>query len=446
MMFSYTQANPKYVKFQRIFMGWLAIASLFMREIDGVWFFFGVTLLGLFMGTAWSIPTLFYKLVKRLFDIDLVRITSYHMRYYEINNSMDFIDHILRLIASSCVLLLFYANFELAAWLLLSFLSIFMMLSAYFGFCLSALTFVAIHSVFDRWIKNSTSSLRETSQGNPSCALARKGFMPYKRCDSCHIKISQCLGTKFNSSVLIIGVLMALFIFIEDVLFVQINIIVIMAILFWLGYAMNYNTDELAQSNDENIALNTQLKTYTHSLEEEVKRRTAEIEHLATHDMLTGLLNRFSFETLVLEALEATKHTPNSYHLAYIDLDRFKAVNDSAGHLAGDKLLRKVSTAILDAVAQKGKVARLGGDEFSILFQNTTQSYALEVSEALCQTLFDLNFQWEGKHYTIGASIGLATIDATMQDVNAVLYHADTVLYTAKKSGRGQVCVHTPHA
>ncbi len=445
----YKIADPKHVKFQRIMMGWLAIGSLFFREIDLVWVFFAITVMGLFTGTEYSVTTLIYKFFSIVFKLNLTRVSEHHIRYYQINTSMDVIDHVLRLIASSAALAFFYNGLELVAWGAMSFLSVFMMLSAYFGFCLSALSYISFETLRLKFQKGSKSPFTcitmigdSRPRLNENCILAKRCFTPYKRCDSCHINISQCLGTKFNSSVIVIGLLMAAFLFIDNHMFVQINILLIMGVIFWLGYQVNYSTDELAQSNDANILLNKKLKDHTLYLEEEVKRRTAEIEHMATHDMLTGLLNRFSFEGILTEALENVDDTHLS-HLAFIDLDKFKVVNDTAGHLAGDKLLCDMSSMFEKVVGKDGIVARLGGDEFAVLFQGIDQTKALQYSQEICDQADAYAFVWEGKTFDIGTSIGLATLEASMQDLKAVIHHADEACYVAKKSGRNQVSVHS---
>lgn len=438
----YKHADPKHVKFQRIMLGWLAIAALFLRDVNLVWAFFAITALGLLGGTEYSLTTLFYKLFKAIFKHDFVQISSHHARYYEINTSMDLIDHLLRFGASSAALALYYVGFEIIAWGAISFLCVFMMLSAYFGFCLSALAYVTGMNIRQKFQKDLPKKMWTTRERvNTNCTLAKRSFTPYKRCDSCHVNIGQCLGTKFNSTVILIGLLMALFLFIDNVMFIQVNILLVMGLLFWLGYQINYSTDELAQSNDKNIALNKQLTMHTESLEAEVKRRTAEIEHLATHDMLTGLLNRFSFEKILIEALTnvGDKHTS---HLAFIDLDKFKLVNDTAGHLAGDKLLCDMSDIFTETTKDKGVVARLGGDEFAILFNEISKKEALELCQSICDQAGTYVFTWEEHTFSIGASIGLATLDNSMQDIKAVIHHADQSCYIAKKSGRNQVCLH----
>lgn len=438
----YKHADPKHVKFQRLVLGWLAIAALFMRDVNLIWAFLAITALGLPLGTEYSLSTLFYKLWYAIFKHDLSHITPHHTRYYEINTSMDIIDHLLRLGASGLALALYYAHLEMIAWGVISFLCVFMMLSAYFGFCLSALSYVTFMNIRQKVTKKSLAKTWTTRERvNTNCTLAKRSFTPYSRCDSCHVNIGQCLGTKFNSTVIVVGLLMGLFLFIQNPAFIQINILLIMGLIFWLGYQINYSTDELAQSNDANIALNKKLTIYTETLEDEVKRRTAELEHLATHDMLTGLLNRFSFEKVLIEALKNVNDEHTS-HLAFIDLDKFKHINDTAGHLAGDKLLCEMSDIFTQTAKDKGTVARLGGDEFAILFNEISKQEALELCQSICDQAGAYAFKWEEHTFGIGASIGLATLDASMQDIKAVIHHADQSCYIAKKSGRNQVCLH----
>lgn len=407
--------------------------------------------MGFFTGTEYSITTLFYKLFHAIFKVDLVRVSSHHIRYYEINTSVDFIDHALRLMASSIALGFFYSNLELVTWAAMSFLSVFMMISAYFGFCLSALTYIALNNLRLKFQKKSDSESSFTCvtpiganrpRLNENCTLAKRCFTPYKRCDSCHIDIGQCLGTKFNSVAIIIGLLMAGFLFIDNHTFIQINILLVMGLIFWLGYQVNYSTDELAHSNHENIDLNTKLKNHTLSLEAEVKRRTAEIEHMATHDMLTGLLNRFSFESMLTEALKNADDS-RLFHLAFIDLDKFKVVNDTAGHLAGDRLLCDLSSMFKKTVKGIGTVGRVGGDEFAILFKDITQKEATQYCQDICYQAGSYAFVWEGQTLNIGASIGLATLETSMQDLKDIMHHADQACYVAKKYGGNQIHVHS---
>jgi diguanylate cyclase (GGDEF)-like protein len=431
-----------HVKFQRIIMGWLAIAALFGENINLVWVFFTLTAIGMLTGTEYSPVSLFYKLIKKLFSFDLVKISQHHIRYYEVGTSVDFIDHLLRIIASGSALLLFSFDLHMAAWAMLSFLSIFMMLSAYFGFCLSALSYIFLQNITS--VKGSSCDIKPTV--NKNCTLAKHCFTPYKRCDSCHVDITQCLGTKYNTTVLLIGLLMPLFLFVENRYVIELNIVLIMGLIFWLGYQVNYSTDDLAKSNDDNIQLNKKLRAYNVSLEAEVQKRTSEIEHLVIHDRLTNAFNRYWFEKRVTQALEEIHSDEKHYVLAFLDLDKFKAVNDTAGHLAGDELLRNVTSLIKEIISQKDYFARLGGDEFAILFETDTKESidnAVATCNKICQAIDAYRFDWEGHAFQIGVSIGVVNATNDIQNLTELFRKADKACYGAKNAGRNRVVVYS---
>lgn len=439
IFFTYKEPLPSSVKFQRIIMGWLAIAALFIQDINIVRAFFVLSAIGLITGTRYSPSTLFLKIVKKLFKISLVNISNHHIRYYQINSSMDFIDHFLRLIASSATLILLYLHQDTAAWMLMAFLSVFMMLSAYFGFCLSALVYIALLKLGR--VQGTLCKQDEPGETklNQNCTLARHCFTPYKRCDSCHVGITNCLGTKFNILVLVIGLVMSLFLFFENAYFVQANILIVMGLIFWLGYQINYNTDDLAESNNANVALNTKLRAYNLTLEEEVQKRTSEIAHLVNHDQLTDLYNRYWFENRSEVAIEEVKKESNHYVLAFLDLDHFKAVNDTAGHLAGDELLRKVSALMLSLTDKKDVVARLGGDEFGILCEGKSMDETIISMQKICDAIADFEFKWQEHSFHIGVSIGLVATSKETTDLYELFHQADMACYEAKDAGRNQV-------
>lgn len=435
MQFKYKTPTPTHVKFQRIVMGWLAIASLFSENVDLVLIFFALTSIGILTGTEYSLVSLFYKLVKKLTSLELVKISEHHIRYYQVNASVDFIDHLLRIIASGSALILFYYNLEVIAWGLIAFLSIFMMLSAYFGFCLSALSYIFLQNVTS--VNNS--SCNPIASSNKNCTLAKHCFTPYKRCDSCHVDITQCLGTKYNTVILAVGLAMGAFLFIENHYLIQLNIIFIMALLFWLGYQMNYSTDDLAESNNDNIELNKKLKSYTTSLEAEVQKRTAEIEHLVVHDQLTGAFNRYKFEQKSAGAINGVKNNNQQFVMAFLDLDKFKIVNDTAGHLAGDELLRKTTSLIQETITDKDFFARLGGDEFAIIFESQDIDSVEKLCNNICKSIDAYRFKWEGHTFQIGASIGLVEITNDIPNATELFRMADKACYGAKNTGRNRV-------
>ena len=437
MLFKYKKPTDVHVKFQRIIMGWLAISALFTNDVYLVWLFFILTSIGIITGTHNSPITIFYRAIKKLFNYDLVKISTYHIRYYQVNESVDFIDHLLRIIASATALLLFSMNLELAGWLLIAFLSTFMMLSAYFGFCLSALSYVFLQKL--NLMQNTSCDVNE--EANTNCSLSKHCFKPYKRCDSCHVDLTECLGTKFNTLILIVGLAMSIFLFTQNQYIIQLNIIFIMGLLFWLGYQVNYNTDELAESNNSNINLNKQLKAYNQTLEEEVQKRTSEIEHLVTHDQLTGIFNRYWFEKKAKVLIDNQKCSTKQYTMAFLDLDKFKAVNDTGGHLAGDELLRRVALLMKKNLTDKDILARLGGDEFAILFEDKNVDDTISTCNKICQEIDAFRFSWDKHTFQIGVSIGIADICTNVSSLTELLHQSDTACYAAKEAGRNRVVV-----
>jgi Amt family ammonium transporter len=141
-------------------------------------------------------------------------------------------------------------------------------------------------------------------------------------------------------------------------------------------------------------------------------------------------------ELIVDTKMHRTPHT-----LLYVDLDRFKTVNDRCGHLAGDALLRQLAGLFKRHVRNGDLVARLGGDEFCVGLVNCQSEQALRIAEAIRAEIEQHRFVWEGQEFDVGASIGLVEIDASM-DVERALQAADAACYRAKEQGRNRVCVH----
>ena len=164
----------------------------------------------------------------------------------------------------------------------------------------------------------------------------------------------------------------------------------------------------------------------------------------ASHDSLTGLANRAAFEVLLEQA---TLHAPEHPFCAlFIDLDRFKLVNDSAGHAAGDALLRDIATQFVGQVRHSDTVARLGGDEFAVLLHRCPVPQATAIAEKLRTAVEAYALVWEGSSFSVGASIGLVPVDATFASHVDVLRAADSACYAAKRGGRNQVARYTPDA
>jgi diguanylate cyclase (GGDEF)-like protein/PAS domain S-box-containing protein len=168
----------------------------------------------------------------------------------------------------------------------------------------------------------------------------------------------------------------------------------------------------------------------------ELNRR---LSYHASHDVLTGLVNRREFETRLERALKSAKARETSYALCYIDLDQFKIVNDTCGHSAGDALLGQVGALLKSKVRWRDTLARLGGDEFGVLLESCSLEEALRTAESLRESIRNFRYTWEDRTFRLGASIGVVPITAENEDVASVLSAADSACGAAKESGRNRV-------
>ena len=160
----------------------------------------------------------------------------------------------------------------------------------------------------------------------------------------------------------------------------------------------------------------------------------------ASHDALTGLINRRGFEQLLLEAIASSQDDNQHHTLCYLDLDQFKVINDTVGHIAGDELLRQVTALIQKGVRANDRLARLGGDEFGLLLSQCPIVEASNIAEKLRHLVHEFRFVWHNKTFIIGVSIGVVAIDQTSQDLMQVMGAADAACYAAKARGRN--CIH----
>ena len=167
----------------------------------------------------------------------------------------------------------------------------------------------------------------------------------------------------------------------------------------------------------------------------ELRGLTRQMSYQASHDALTGLVNRREFERRLEEALE-TAHANTARHvLCYLDLDRFKAVNDSCGHMAGDNMLREVAALIKEAVRDSDTVGRLGGDEFGLLLVGCPLEKARQIADDVVRKITDYRFVWKDKIFNIGVSVGLVEISRESGAPEELLSAADSACYVAKKRG-----------
>ncbi|HEX8783857.1 MAG TPA: EAL domain-containing protein, partial [Steroidobacteraceae bacterium] len=175
----------------------------------------------------------------------------------------------------------------------------------------------------------------------------------------------------------------------------------------------------------------------------EMRGLTRQMSYQAAHDALTGLVNRREFERRLEEAIESGHRGDGQHVLAYLDLDHFKLVNDTSGHLAGDSMLREVAKLLRDAVRDSDTVGRIGGDEFGILLVGCPLDKARQIADDVTRAVGDHRFVWRDKIYNIGASIGLVEISRESGTLEELLAAADTACYVAKKQGSGRVVVYS---
>ncbi len=167
------------------------------------------------------------------------------------------------------------------------------------------------------------------------------------------------------------------------------------------------------------------------------------LEYQANHDALTGLTNRAAFEERLRMVLEDQLHHDVNYALCYIDLDQFKLVNDTCGHVAGDQLLRQIKSIMLGKIRRTSDtLARFGGDEFVLLLENCSAQQAVRIAQDVCDAIQAHKFVYDNKTFAIGASIGVVPISLDTRDVNDALRMADNACYVAKEKGRNRVHVY----
>jgi diguanylate cyclase (GGDEF)-like protein len=162
------------------------------------------------------------------------------------------------------------------------------------------------------------------------------------------------------------------------------------------------------------------------------------IQHQASHDALTGLLNRRAFEEKVNQMLELFD-SGNNHAFCILDLDQFKIVNDSAGHAAGDELLRQLAKVMQPVLRKSDLLSRLGGDEFGVFLSNVTSDEALKITEKLLTAVQSFGFYWEDNVYRVGVSIGMINVPGEIIDYEYLYQAADSACYIAKNEGRNQI-------
>ncbi|MFQ5994444.1 MAG: EAL domain-containing protein [Acidiferrobacterales bacterium] len=181
------------------------------------------------------------------------------------------------------------------------------------------------------------------------------------------------------------------------------------------------------------------LITTFRSMRDAIQRYQSDLSFQATHDPLTGLVNRREFERRLVVALNLSRSERSQHALLYMDLDQFKVVNDTCGHTAGDEYLRQLGAVLHDKLRKHDTLARLGGDEFGVLLEHCPPQQAFRIANHLLETIQDFRFVWEGNSFTLGASIGLVSITEHSDNLSRVLKGADATCYAAKDAGRNRI-------
>jgi diguanylate cyclase (GGDEF)-like protein/PAS domain S-box-containing protein len=171
----------------------------------------------------------------------------------------------------------------------------------------------------------------------------------------------------------------------------------------------------------------------------ESRELNRKLSYHASHDILTGLVNRREFESRLERALKSARAREASFALCHIDLDQFKIINDNCGHSAGDALLGQVGALLKSKIRWRDTVARLGGDEFGVLLESCTLEEGIRNAEALREAIRNYKFIWEERTFRLGASIGVVPLSSDNQDVAALLSAADSACAAAKESGRNRI-------
>ena len=174
----------------------------------------------------------------------------------------------------------------------------------------------------------------------------------------------------------------------------------------------------------------------------ENRRVTNEINYQASHDLLTGLINRREFEKRLGRSIQDAVERNTEHVFCFFDLDRFKIVNDTSGHPAGDELLRQIANLTRNSIRQRDTLARFGGDEFGILMESCSLAKAEHIAEKIRNMIEHFVFSWEDKSFSIGVSIGLVSITNQTKDITEAFKQADAACYSAKDTGRNRVCIY----
>lgn len=202
------------------------------------------------------------------------------------------------------------------------------------------------------------------------------------------------------------------------------------------SYAIEYTAAPIRDKNGEVYGGILTFRDVT-----EVRSLAAQLSYQASHDTLTGLVNRNEFEQRLRQALSNARAEHHEYAMCYMDLDQFKVINDTCGHAAGDELLKQLAARLKSLIRDSDTLARLGGDEFGVLFDGCTLDKAHDIASKLLSAVREMRFAWDNKTFEVGVSIGVVPINALSGNLSNVMSAADTACYEAKDLGRNRIHV-----
>ena len=207
----------------------------------------------------------------------------------------------------------------------------------------------------------------------------------------------------------------------------------------WGWRYLDYHCDPFREPNGvvSGVVVVARDITEAHNLSEQ-------LVYQASHDDLTGLVNRREFENRLQRVLKSSQTEQTQHALCYIDVDQFKVVNDTCGHVAGDELLRQLGFLLQEKIRKRDTLARLGGDEFGVLMEHCSLAKAHRVAHALRQAVENFRFMWDDNSFCLGASIGLVPITVSSGNMTELMMAADSACYVAKEAGRNRIHIHHP--
>ena len=201
---------------------------------------------------------------------------------------------------------------------------------------------------------------------------------------------------------------------------------------------IEHNTSVLPSDKVNNNSLVVTFRNVT-----EARELTQTLNYQATHDPLTDLYNRMEFEETLTKHIKNSRNKEQSNILCFLDLDHFKQVNDNAGHIAGDELLKLLSKIFLKHIRNSDFLARIGGDEFAIILENCDTEKALDITEDIRSEVESFTFNWMDTDYKVSVSIGITSISKQATKISDVIEQADKACYSAKNSGKNLIKIFT---